>query len=488
MKQHSAAIPIPSQQQQPQSVKSPANAACNNTTFFPHSNYYSYAMCMCISDEQRGRVVSDSKDHHRRSFQIKDPEMMYGIAGTSAGSHSSRSMDSRFASMAAGGEGYFPGSTPPKGYGVYYPGTSPAGQSNSNRMLPHTPSFSSSYNNNTGTTPAFAFLQQQYQQQQQYANTSEAGTSLGSAGGNMMDMIPHLHKPSPPYPQISSSLNSTSPHFGPSPSMMTERRPSYRSRQNSGSLSTFQQQQLMMLAQQQQALLQAGSQSQSQSVNHHNSNNAMMMMISARQQDMLTSTDIEMLKLNITLPISPFIHSKHRSHTDSAMDANSIYSTEGGSNNKLDIVMKLEKDRERRNSDVYFSEARSRSISETTKEEDTLDKLSDGGLDDDMPFAWRPPQTSGLSITSNTATTTTTNTMTAPILALLSRNNRAYAGAMTASDISINGTPLFMLSNEVGGKIQEMRQFASNYIVATGQGSGGANSTNATTFRPSIGK
>lgn len=149
------------------------------------------------------------------------------------------------------------------------------------------------------------------------------------------------------------------------------------------------------------------------------------------------------------------------------------------SNNRLDIVMKYEKERERRNSEVYlydsYPDSRSISISETTRDrdEDPLDAV----LDDDAPFAtYRPSFSSSNAVTpmySVTAMTSASAAAVAPILAILNRGSTqkpGYSGGGllggTVDGLGGSGVPLPILTQELQRSVQDHKAFWQQYVAA----------------------
>jgi hypothetical protein len=149
------------------------------------------------------------------------------------------------------------------------------------------------------------------------------------------------------------------------------------------------------------------------------------------------------------------------------------------SNNRLDIVMKYEKERERRNSEVYlydsYPDSRSVSISETTRDrdEDPLDAV----LDDDAPFAtYRPSFSSSNAVTpmySVTAMTSASAAAVAPILAILNRGSTqkpGYSGGGllggTVDGLGGSGVPLPILAQELQRSVQDHKAFWQQYVAA----------------------
>lgn len=149
------------------------------------------------------------------------------------------------------------------------------------------------------------------------------------------------------------------------------------------------------------------------------------------------------------------------------------------SNNRLDIVMKYEKERERRNSEVYlydsYPDSRSISISETTRDrdEDPLDAV----LDDDAPFAtYRPSFSSGNAVTpmcSVTAMTSASAAAVAPILAILNRGSTQKPGYSsggllggTVDGLGGSGIPLPILTQELQRSVQDHKAFWQQYVAS----------------------
>lgn len=170
----------------------------------------------------RTRVPSDSRDNqHRRSFQIKDVDAQTAaLRAEYALAAQSRSFDSRH-----GGDlpQFYPssiGSSGPRHLDMPL-GTSPG--SNLGKILMHGTSGVAPGTSYPTSTSPFGFV---------------PSTDVAGSGGHPGIEIPRA---SPPYPQISSSLNSASPHLGPSHLIAAmEKRASWK-KTNSANSQTFSQ-------------------------------------------------------------------------------------------------------------------------------------------------------------------------------------------------------------------------------------------------------
>lgn len=171
-------------------------------------------------------------------------------------------------------------------------------------------------------------------------------------------------------------------------------------------------------------------------------------------------------------------------------------------NNNLDIVAKYEKERERRNSDLYLYESypnsRTVSISETTRDrdEDTTDTAL---MDDDVPFAtFRPsyPSSSstgmvnpmsgasgGTTIFPITTISSSSAAAMAPVLAIVCRSSNSSGtcgigntGAIvnttnkgnTMDGMTGSGIPLPTLAQDLQRHVFDHKQFLQQYAAVKG--------------------
>lgn len=150
------------------------------------------------------------------------------------------------------------------------------------------------------------------------------------------------------------------------------------------------------------------------------------------------------------------------------------------SNNQLDIVAKLEKERERRNSDMFlyddvYSHSRTVSISETTRDRDD-DTVDTALMDDDTPFAtFRPSFSSASSANPGMAPMFPFSTMTspsaaalAPILAVINRTGSQKGGGPshggTVDGLNGGGVPLPVLARDLQRTVQDHQVFLQQYM------------------------
>jgi hypothetical protein len=161
--------------------------------------------------------------------------------------------------------------------------------------------------------------------------------------------------------------------------------------------------------------------------------------------------------------------------------------TYDSSSNRLDIVARYEKDRERRNSEIYlydsYSNSRTVSISETTRDRDD-DILDAAQIDDDTPFAtFRPSFSSAVTpaaLPPGSLPFTSSSAAVAPVLAILSRNYGGNSGSIvstggkgaglggTADGLGNSGVPLPILVHDLQRSVQDSKTFLNQYVTTKG--------------------
>jgi hypothetical protein len=436
-------------------------------------------------DPYRTRVLSDSsREISRRSFK-DDGSLLTALRNEHA---QAKSIDNRNIDFAAGVASSVSSSGPSKsgGGGLVYPmsiggsgdvpyGSSPS--SYSGRLLTGH-SQASSLPNNMSLVPstplAFASL--------------VPGAEVGPSAS--LD----FPRASPPFHQISASLSSNSPHMGPSQlTILMERRYSWKKNGNPTQLN--------------------------------------QLSTSLRTEALLYAVEQELSKMKVALPLSPFLaftqesqaietddnsgksdsdttaldghvashvvaipditlmqttaalHGDANSEVENMTQSVSKLASYDNSSNRLDIVARYEKERERRISEIYLNDSnpnsRTVSISETTRDRDD-DALDVAQIDDDTPFAtFRPSFSSAVASTPLTPgylPSTSSSAVVAPVLMILSRN-AGNSGSMggkgaglggTVDGLGNSGVPLPILVHDLQRTAQDNKMFLNQYLAAKG--------------------
>lgn len=177
------------------------------------------------------------------------------------------------------------------------------------------------------------------------------------------------------------------------------------------------------------------------------------------------------------------LHGDANSEVENMAQSVSKLASYDNSSNRLDIVARYEKERERRISEIYLNDSnpnsRTVSISETTRDRDD-DALDVAQIDDDTPFAtFRPSFSSAVASTPLTPgylPSTSSSAVVAPVLMILSRNT-GNSGSMggkgaglggTVDGLGNSGVPLPILVHDLQRTAQDNKMFLNQYLAAKG--------------------
>jgi hypothetical protein len=177
------------------------------------------------------------------------------------------------------------------------------------------------------------------------------------------------------------------------------------------------------------------------------------------------------------------LHGDANSEVENMTQSVSKLASYDNSSNRLDIVARYEKERERRISEIYLNDSnpnsRTVSISETTRDRDD-DALDVAQIDDDTPFAtFRPSFSSAVASTPLTPgylPSTSSSAVVAPVLMILSRN-AGNSGSMggkgaglggTVDGLGNSGVPLPILVHDLQRTAQDNKMFLNQYLAAKG--------------------